>query len=158
VTPALQELLQTAIDAALAASVCIRKYFGSAEFGLREKQDGSPVTLADQEAEAVIRRHQHHEWLVEQRLRDHVRLGEWLRDEKGGITTRVVGPWPRYAVRELMFLNVYPPSTPNRWLLILPTITCASIRSPPNCSPISSMSARPGPAVSSAPPVTFRGY
>lgn len=54
---ALQPLLQTAIDAALAASVCIRKYFGSADFGQREKQDGSPVTLADQEAEAVIRRH-----------------------------------------------------------------------------------------------------
>jgi fructose-1,6-bisphosphatase/inositol monophosphatase family enzyme len=57
VTQALQPLLQTAIDAALAASVCIRKYFNSADFGLREKQDGSPVTLADQEAEAVIRRH-----------------------------------------------------------------------------------------------------
>ena len=55
-TPALEPLLQTAVDAALAASVCIRKYFGGADFGLREKQDGSPVTLADQEAEAVIRR------------------------------------------------------------------------------------------------------
>ena len=52
-----RQLLQTAIDAALAAAVPIRKYFGSADFGLRAKQDGSPVTLADQEAEAVIRRH-----------------------------------------------------------------------------------------------------
>jgi histidinol-phosphatase len=57
VTPALQPLLQTAIGAALAASVCMRKYFGSADFGLREKPDGSPVTLADKEAEAVIRQH-----------------------------------------------------------------------------------------------------
>jgi len=57
VTLSLQQFLQTAIDAALAASVCIRKYFVSADFGLREKQDGSPVTLADQEAEGVIRRH-----------------------------------------------------------------------------------------------------
>ena len=55
-TPALQPLLQTAVDAALAASVCIRKYFGSADFGLQREADGSPVTLADQEAEAVIRR------------------------------------------------------------------------------------------------------
>jgi len=26
----------------------------------------------------------------------------------------LLGPMPRYAVRELMFLNVYPPSTPNQ--------------------------------------------
>ena len=26
----------------------------------------------------------------------------------------LLGPTPRYAVRELMFLNVYPPSTPNQ--------------------------------------------
>ena len=37
-----------------------------------------------------------------------------LLDEKGGVTTRILGPTPRYAVRELMFLNVYPPSTPNQ--------------------------------------------
>jgi hypothetical protein len=35
-------------------------------------------------------------------------------DERGGVTLHVVGPLPRYAVRELMFLNVYPPSTPNQ--------------------------------------------
>jgi histidinol-phosphatase len=52
-----RQLLQTAIDAALSAAVLIRKYFGSADLGLREKQDGSPVTHADQEAEAMIRRH-----------------------------------------------------------------------------------------------------
>lgn len=34
--------------------------------------------------------------------------------EKGGATTRLFGGRPRYAVRELMFLNVYPPSTPNQ--------------------------------------------
>ena len=37
-----------------------------------------------------------------------------MLDEKGGVTTRLFGPRPRYAVRELMFLNVYPPSTPNQ--------------------------------------------
>ena len=34
--------------------------------------------------------------------------------EHGGVTTTLLGPTPRYAVRELMFLNVYPPSTPNQ--------------------------------------------
>lgn len=53
----LKQLLQTAVDAALAASVCIRKYFGSRHLGVQEKRDGSPVTLADQEVEAVIRTH-----------------------------------------------------------------------------------------------------
>ena len=33
---------------------------------------------------------------------------------QGGLALRVFGPSPRYAVRELMFLNVYPPSTPNQ--------------------------------------------
>jgi myo-inositol-1(or 4)-monophosphatase len=53
----LKQLLQTAVDAALAASICIKKYFGSQELGVRRKPDGSPVTLADQEAETVIRDH-----------------------------------------------------------------------------------------------------
>jgi hypothetical protein len=37
-----------------------------------------------------------------------------LMHERGGLTMRLLGPIPRYAVRELMFLNVYPPSTPNQ--------------------------------------------
>jgi len=37
-----------------------------------------------------------------------------LLKERGGVTTTLLGPTPRYAVRELMFLNVYPPSTPNQ--------------------------------------------
>lgn len=37
-----------------------------------------------------------------------------LLKEHGGVTTTLLGPIPRYAVRELMFLNVYPPSTPNQ--------------------------------------------
>ena len=53
----LKQLLQTAVDAALAASVCIKKYFGTQALGVQQKRDGSPVTLADQEAEAVIRAH-----------------------------------------------------------------------------------------------------
>ena len=39
-----------------------------------------------------------------------------LLDEKGGVTTRVFGIHPRYAVRELVFLEVLPPSTPNQGL------------------------------------------
>src|SRR5262245_35521365 len=53
----LQQLLKTAIDAAAAAAVCITHYFGSQELGVRTKGDGSPVTRADQEAEAIIRGH-----------------------------------------------------------------------------------------------------
>src|SRR5690242_10957237 len=34
--------------------------------------------------------------------------------EKGGLTMRVLGPMPRYAVRELQFMGLYPPSTPNQ--------------------------------------------
>jgi hypothetical protein len=41
-----------------------------------------------------------------------------LLKQHGGVTetmtTPLFGPIPRYAVRELMFLNVYPPSTPNQ--------------------------------------------
>lgn len=35
-------------------------------------------------------------------------------NDKGGLTMHIVGPWPRYAVRELMFNDIYPPSTPNQ--------------------------------------------
>jgi fructose-1,6-bisphosphatase/inositol monophosphatase family enzyme len=51
----LKALLATAVQAALAAAVPIRRYFGGAEVGLEAKRDGSPVTLADREAERVIR-------------------------------------------------------------------------------------------------------
>ncbi len=36
--------------------------------------------------------------------------------EKGGITLHLFGPSPRYATRELMFLNVYPTCSPNQAL------------------------------------------
>jgi fructose-1,6-bisphosphatase/inositol monophosphatase family enzyme len=51
----LKALLATAVQAALAAAVPIRRYFGGVEMGLEAKRDGSPVTLADREAERVIR-------------------------------------------------------------------------------------------------------
>lgn len=51
----LKALLATAVQAALAAAVPIRRYFGGTEMGLEAKRDGSPVTLADREAERVIR-------------------------------------------------------------------------------------------------------
>ena len=52
---ALRGLLQAAVQAALAAVEPIRHYFGAADLGLEQKRDGSPVTRADREAEAVIR-------------------------------------------------------------------------------------------------------
>jgi myo-inositol-1(or 4)-monophosphatase len=51
----LREQLRVAVEAALAAAGVIRHYFGSARLGLVQKADGSPVTLADREAEALIR-------------------------------------------------------------------------------------------------------
>lgn len=33
---------------------------------------------------------------------------------RGGLTMQLVGPTPRYATRELEFLGVYPPSSPNQ--------------------------------------------
>ena len=51
----LQSLLRTAIEAALAAAGPIRRYYRTDDLGLRAKADGSPVTLADREAETVIR-------------------------------------------------------------------------------------------------------
>lgn len=53
----LRQLLRTAVEAAVAAAVPIRKYFGATRIGLEQKPDGSPVTFADKEAEAVIRAH-----------------------------------------------------------------------------------------------------
>jgi len=50
-----RELLAVAVEAALAAAGVIRHYFGSARLGLVQKEDGSPVTLADREAEKMIR-------------------------------------------------------------------------------------------------------
>ena len=33
---------------------------------------------------------------------------------RGGLTMRLVGPTPRYATKELEFLGIYPPSSPNQ--------------------------------------------
>ena len=33
---------------------------------------------------------------------------------KGGLTMRLIGPHPRYATRELIFLEIFPPCTPNQ--------------------------------------------
>jgi hypothetical protein len=35
-------------------------------------------------------------------------------DIKGGLMLRVLGPTPRYAVRELVFMELYPPSSPQQ--------------------------------------------
>lgn len=51
----LQPLLATAIAAAEEAGGVIRGYFGGNRLGLEYKRDGSPVTRADRESEAVIR-------------------------------------------------------------------------------------------------------
>jgi histidinol-phosphatase len=51
----LKTLLDAAVAAAEAAAPAIRGYFGSKQQGLERKADGSPVTRADREAEAIIR-------------------------------------------------------------------------------------------------------
>ena len=51
----LVRLQETAVKAAQAAAVPIQAYFGGQHFEVQQKGDGSPVTLADQEAEALIR-------------------------------------------------------------------------------------------------------
>ena len=53
----LTQLLQTAVEAAQVAAVPIRAYFEKQDLRVREKSDGSPVTQADQEGEALIRTH-----------------------------------------------------------------------------------------------------
>jgi hypothetical protein len=35
-------------------------------------------------------------------------------DIRGGLALRLLGPTPRYAVRELVFMELYPPSSPNQ--------------------------------------------
>jgi hypothetical protein len=35
-------------------------------------------------------------------------------DIKGGVMLRLLGPTQRYAVRELVFMELYPPSSPNQ--------------------------------------------
>jgi histidinol phosphatase-like enzyme (inositol monophosphatase family) len=54
-TGQLEGLLKTAVNAAQAAAVPIQAYFGAQHLVVQHKGDGSPVTLADQEAEALIR-------------------------------------------------------------------------------------------------------
>ncbi|GJL69205.1 MAG: histidinol-phosphatase [Nitrospirales bacterium] len=53
----LTQLLQTAVDASHVAAVPIRAYFERQHLRITEKDDGSPVTQADQEGEALIRSH-----------------------------------------------------------------------------------------------------
>lgn len=53
----LTQLLQTAVEAAHVAAVPIRAYFEKHDLRITEKCDGSPVTQADQEGEALIRTH-----------------------------------------------------------------------------------------------------
>jgi histidinol-phosphatase len=53
----LTQLLQTAVEAAHVAAVPIRAYFERQDLRITEKSDGSPVTQADQEGEALIRTH-----------------------------------------------------------------------------------------------------
>ncbi len=54
-TKDLQTLLAVALGAVQAAAEPIRRYYRADDIGLVSKTDGSPVTRADKEAEAVIR-------------------------------------------------------------------------------------------------------
>lgn len=51
----LERLQEVAVKAAQAAAVPIQAYFSGPKLVVKHKGDGSPVTLADQEAEALIR-------------------------------------------------------------------------------------------------------
>ena len=52
----LSDLLERAIKAATAPADKIVTYFRNSDFSIQSKEDGSPVTKADQEAEEMIRR------------------------------------------------------------------------------------------------------
>ncbi len=54
-TNQLESLRETAVSAAQNAAVPIQAYFGKQRLDIKRKGDGSPVTLADKEAEALIR-------------------------------------------------------------------------------------------------------
>lgn len=62
--------LTLAVDAAREAGAITLRYFRSAGFSTEQKGDGSPVTTADREAEAVIRS------LIQRRFADDAILGE----------------------------------------------------------------------------------
>lgn len=53
----MKDLLKVAVEAAQAAAIPIQAFFDQQDLGVKEKGDGSPVTQADQEAEALIRVH-----------------------------------------------------------------------------------------------------
>jgi histidinol-phosphatase len=53
----LKKLLEVAVQAAQGAAMPIQAYFEQQDLRVKEKCDGSPVTQADQEAEALIRSH-----------------------------------------------------------------------------------------------------
>lgn len=80
--PQQSELLTVALAAVEAAQVPIRKYFGSKDLEIFKKAGDSPVTLADREAETIIRE------TVLGRFTDHSFLGE----EHGTVTN----PTSRY--------------------------------------------------------------
>ena len=68
-TPDLRELLEAAESAARAAGEITLRYFGDV-LDAEEKSDGTPVTRADREAEALLRER------IEGRFPDHGILGE----------------------------------------------------------------------------------
>ena len=77
----IQELLTFATEVAVEAGDLTLRYFG----GIVDhdpKGDGSPVTVADREAEQLIRRR------VEERFPEHAILGEEYGESKPGARTR----------------------------------------------------------------------
>jgi histidinol-phosphatase len=92
----MQQFLETAIDAATAASIPILKFFHGS-FEVETKQDDTPVTIADREAELVIRE------VIRDRFPEHGIYGEefgksdrnsdylWLVDPLDGTKSFVRG-------------------------------------------------------------------
>ncbi|MEL6328967.1 MAG: inositol monophosphatase family protein [Planctomycetota bacterium] len=65
------------LEAALAAGEAAMARFGTADLGLESKGDGTPVTLADREAERVIR------GILADRFPDDTKIGEEYDDDHG---------------------------------------------------------------------------
>lgn len=83
----MKELLDFAIRAAREAGEATLAYFGTEDIGLETKDNGTPVTLADREAEEILRR------VISERFPDDAILGEEFGEERAGAPRRwIVDP------------------------------------------------------------------
>lgn len=76
-TDELADELTFAVDVAREAGAATRRWFGARDLDVEHKRDGSPVTEADREAEALMRRR------IEARFPDDAIIGEEFDDRAG---------------------------------------------------------------------------